>query len=268
MPHSEQLFEILLDVARQFRTAKEVVAEHKSYILRLKSEVCKVRFGSLGVRVPVKLNTADSYLPLVRRMRWKEFCECQFGVTADWVNRLCGGKADGQAASDDEHQDSGGGPISLKLDGRQQVALLSAQMAASGYPAGGWGGKKSATAEGYTRTLRSCHRLMASTGVRVISLDWSNMDWHSLAPDDFVYFDPPYLGADVRPYGASNVNHEDLVRFLKTANFKWMLSEYPNDLYLRELGQPFFAEDVQPKTANYHQNGGKERRIECIWRNH
>ena len=48
------------------------------------------------------------------------------------------------------------------------------------------------------------------------------------------------------------------MRSLKRANFRWMLSEYPNDLYLRELGQPIFAENVQLKAANYHQNGGKE----------
>ena len=120
----------------------------------------------------------------------------------------------------------------------------------------------------YTRTLRNCHRLMASTHVRVTSFDWINVDCHALGPDDFVYFDPPYLGADVRPYGSSSVVHRDLVRTLKRANFKWMLSEYPNELYLRELGQPIFAENVQLKAANYHQNGGKERRIECIWRNY
>ncbi len=460
---TEQLFEIVTDVARQFHTAKEVVAEHRDYILRLKTEVFKVRFGSLGVRVPVKLNAAGKGLPLARRMRWKEFCERQFGVTADWINRLCGGKADGpgQAASADENQDSCGGAKSLKLDSRQQAALVRSHIAANaivdavrndgdwrtplaeyervavapatlgaylresehqpdwkaaltnlvstlelsgdtlpfivknalqaartvlgdtttgetacpaipypggkgrlaptlvsfmppkgrlylepfagrgnvfwaaasvrlgfeqwalndvktapffeairtlgktvevpekteaeyrrhrkaflagdlkaillepyltfgggGYAMGGCGGKKSATAENYTRTLRNCHRLMASTHVRVTSFDWINVDCHALGPDDFVYFDPPYLGADVRPYGSSSVVHRDLVRTLKRANFKWMLSEYPNELYLRELGQPIFAENVQLKAANYHQNGGKERRIECIWRNY
>lgn len=82
---TEQLFEIVIDVARRFRTAKEVVAEHRDYILRLKIDVFKVRFGSLGVRVPVT---------------WKEFCESHFGVTADWINRICGGKAEGPGQED------------------------------------------------------------------------------------------------------------------------------------------------------------------------
>jgi hypothetical protein len=27
-------------------------------------------------------------------MRWKEFCKTQFSVSADWINRICGGKAE------------------------------------------------------------------------------------------------------------------------------------------------------------------------------
>jgi site-specific DNA-adenine methylase len=140
--------------------------------------------------------------------------------------------------------------------------------AGGGYSLGGWGGRKSATAEHYTRTLRNCHRLMASTDVRVTSSDWKKLAWDELGPDDFVYLDPPYLASDVRPYGSANVIHEELVCFLKRAKFKWMLSEYPKDLYLREFGEPFFTENVQLKTANYHKNGGKERRLECLWKNY
>jgi hypothetical protein len=87
---TQQLFEIVIDVARKFRTAKEVVVEHKDYIIRLKTEVFKVSFGSVGVRVPVTFAAAGKGLPLIRRIRWKEFCETQFGVTADWIKRLCG----------------------------------------------------------------------------------------------------------------------------------------------------------------------------------
>jgi hypothetical protein len=88
------LFDIVIDVARRFRTAKEIVAEHRNYILRLKADVFKVRFGSFGVKVPVKCSPGNGR-PQTRRMTWKEFCESQFGVTADWINRLCGGKAEG-----------------------------------------------------------------------------------------------------------------------------------------------------------------------------
>ena len=91
---TDQLFEIVIDVARRFRTAKEVVAEHKDYILRLKTEVFKVRFGSVGERALVACNS-EGGLPAGRKMCWKEFCETQFGVSADWINRVCGGKAEG-----------------------------------------------------------------------------------------------------------------------------------------------------------------------------
>src|SRR5438128_10631909 len=42
---TQQLFDIVIDLARRFRTAKEVVEQHKDYILRLKAEGFKVRFG-------------------------------------------------------------------------------------------------------------------------------------------------------------------------------------------------------------------------------
>jgi hypothetical protein len=91
---TEQLFEIVIDVARKFRTAKEVVAEHRDYILRLKTNVFKVRFGSAGVKALVTCKTKAG-LPAGRMMNWQEFCESQFGVSADWINRICGGKAEG-----------------------------------------------------------------------------------------------------------------------------------------------------------------------------
>jgi len=37
--------------------------------------------------------------------------------------------------------------------------------------------------------------------------------------------------------------------------------------YLREIGQPFFTKNVQLRASNYHENGGKERRLECLWKN-
>ena len=92
------LLEIVIEVARRFRTAKEDVAAHKEYILRLKNEVFKVSFGSLGVYVPVKHRTKGGVFT-TEKMRWKEFCKTQFGVSADWINRICGGKAESRCPS-------------------------------------------------------------------------------------------------------------------------------------------------------------------------
>jgi hypothetical protein len=105
------LFDIVIDVARRFRTAKEIVAEHRDYILRLKADVFKVRFGSVGVKVPVKFSPGNGH-PRTRRMTWKEFCETQFGVTADWVNRLCGSKAETTGNEDDVEKPTNGGSAS------------------------------------------------------------------------------------------------------------------------------------------------------------
>jgi regulator of replication initiation timing len=93
-----QLLEIVIGVARRFGGAKADVATHKEYILRLKNEVFKVSFGSVGVFVPVKYKTKEGKL-FSKKMRWKEFCKTQFGVSADWISRICGGKAESRGKS-------------------------------------------------------------------------------------------------------------------------------------------------------------------------
>ena len=105
---TRQLFDIVFEVAQRFRTAKEIVAQHKDYILRLKSEVFKVRFGSFGVRVPVKCRPVGDR-PQARRMLWKEFCEEQFGVSADWIHSLCSGKAEATKNSPAVEKPTNGG---------------------------------------------------------------------------------------------------------------------------------------------------------------
>ena len=104
--------------------------------------------------------------------------------------------------------------------------------------------------------------------VRVTSLDWKKIAWDNLGPEDFVYFDPPYLGTEVKSYGSSGVNHQGLMVLLKKAKFRWMLSGYHHGLYVQELGEPFFTENVHPKMANYHESVGQERRLECVWKNY
>lgn len=137
-----------------------------------------------------------------------------------------------------------------------------------GYGAGVKGVPHSASAEGYAKTMRACHDLMVKKDVLVTSFDWAHIAWPAFGPEDFVYFDPPYIGADVKPYRPGDLKHEDLVRLLKEAKFRWMLSEYRNNLYVRELGEPFLTRDVQLKATNYRQDGGKERRVECVWKNY
>jgi len=130
-----------------------------------------------------------------------------------------------------------------------------------GYGKGGFGGKKSANAPGYTRTMRTCHALMRSTNAQVTGLDWESLDWASLGEEDFVFFDPPYIGGDVRAY-KSDIDYVQLVELLKGARFRWMLIEYGSDIYLRELGPPRWTKEVQLIALQARRGG---RRTECLW---
>lgn len=166
-------------------------------------------------------------------------------------------------------QDEGNRQWEAFKHGDLTAILLEPYLTFSGGGYGsGWRRNNGASVAGYTRTLRACHGLLHATNASITSCDWAGFDWSSLTHDDFVFFDPPYIDANVRSYKKNDINHEDLVRLLKTANFKWMLTEYRHELYLRELGQPFFTKDVQLNTVNFHVTGGQERRQECVWANY
>ena len=129
------------------------------------------------------------------------------------------------------------------------------------------GRKKGACAAGYTKTMRACHALLQSTHAKITCLDWKNMDWDSLTEEDFVFFDPPYKDADVRSY-RSDIDYGAMASLLLTAKFRWMLTEY-SDFYVPYLGQPFYTKSMQLISADHRlANGGKERRIEKIWKNY
>jgi len=154
-------------------------------------------------------------------------------------------------------------------EGDPKAILLEPYLTFGG---GGYGigcrGRGGPTVEGYTHILRDCHRLLHSTNAAITGNDWTEIDWASLTNDDFVFIDPPYLGANVRPYGENDIDHEKLVQVLRDAKFKWMLTEYPHELYYRELGQPFFIKDMQLNAVNFQVTGGKHRRLECVWKNY
>jgi site-specific DNA-adenine methylase len=89
-----------------------------------------------------------------------------------------------------------------------------------------------------------------------------------LGPTDFAYFDPPYANCDVgTSYRADDLRHEELVEELLSAPYRWLLSEYESPIY-SELGDPFWRKDVQLRTTNFRHDGGKSRRVECLWRNY
>ena len=49
-----------------------------------------------------------------------------------------------------------------------------------------------ASAHGYQKTIRQCHRIMQNAKPRLTSLDWREMGLDRLTADDVVVLDPPY----------------------------------------------------------------------------
>ncbi len=134
-----------------------------------------------------------------------------------------------------------------------------------GYGHGGFGGKRTASQSSYQRILRECHRIMKVISPRITSIDWSQMGLEQLTPDDVVVLDPPYKNADVRAYKANDIDHDKLLSVLKKAKFRWILCGYRHRDYVLKLGEPFFTEDVQLRSANCRTH--RELRVECLWKN-
>jgi site-specific DNA-adenine methylase len=124
--------------------------------------------------------------------------------------------------------------------------------------------KGSVSAATYEARLRMCHSIMNLTQPSITAFDWK-LVVADLGPDDFVYFDPPYADCKVGSYRANDINHEELVEELLRAPYRWMLSEYEHPVYAR-LGRPFWRKEVQLRTTNFRDDGGKGRRVECLWR--
>jgi site-specific DNA-adenine methylase len=125
--------------------------------------------------------------------------------------------------------------------------------------------KGSITAPSYEARLRMSHAIMTLTQPSITGLDWKQVV-ADLGADDFAYFDPPYAGCKVGSYRADDINHKEFVEELIRAPYRWLLSEYENPLYAR-FGRPFWRKDVQLRTTNFRHDGGKGRRVECLWRN-
>jgi len=66
------------------------------------------------------------------------------------------------------------------------------------------------------------------------------------------------------------MNHPEMIDVLKSARFRWLLSEYEHLLYLEAFGQPFWRKEVQLCATNFRRNNdhGRAQRVECLWRNY
>jgi len=153
----------------------------------------------------------------------------------------------------------------LFAKGNLKAILLEPYLTFSGggYLKAGFGGKRSATRESYANTLQVCRSLMDDCSPKITSQDWQTMGLDQLTPDDFVFFDPPYFGSDVRAYSSRDFDYPAFVAELKRAKYKWMLSEYRQPFYTKALGQPVFEKEVQLAC----DRKGTFKRVECVWRN-
>jgi site-specific DNA-adenine methylase len=137
----------------------------------------------------------------------------------------------------------------------------------AGYEASYRSAKGSPTRAGYERNLRSAHRILTQTQLTITAHDWKNV--HSeLGEGDFALYDPPYIRASVHGYSAEDIDHSELIRALKEAPYRWILCEYLHESYIEAFGPPFWRKDVQLCSTNFRNDGGKQKRVECLWRNY
>jgi site-specific DNA-adenine methylase len=156
--------------------------------------------------------------------------------------------------------------------GSDPIAILLAPYltySGAGYAAGYRAEKGSPLRHHYQSTLRCAHQILIWTRPSITNVDWK-LAVADLGEDDFAYFDPPYLGAKVHGYGVQDMNHAEMIDVLKSARFRWLLSEYEHPLYLKAFGQPFWRKNVQLCATNFGKNidHGRARRVECLWRNY
>jgi site-specific DNA-adenine methylase len=150
--------------------------------------------------------------------------------------------------------------------GDSRAILLEPYLTFSGggYEKGGFGGARSATADNFEITLRRCTEILQKTSAKVTNVDWTDLNLDELGSDDFVFFDPPYYGADVRAYSSTRFDYEGFVSALSRAKYRWLLTEYRQPFYVQKLGAPFFEREMQLACDRI----GTRSRVECCWKNY
>jgi DNA adenine methylase len=119
----------------------------------------------------------------------------------------------------------------------------------------------------YKQNLLTAQALMESHDVKVTSLPFEEI-LDSLGPDNFVFCDPPYIGADASAYSDVTIDHRKLVTILRRAKFRWMLCEYDNPIY-KPLGIPTKIQTKVMMDNPSHRRGGKRKNAtECVWTNY
>lgn len=131
-------------------------------------------------------------------------------------------------------------------------------------PKGGGGGR--IKPESYTDVVRLASQFIRDKSVRITDLDWLNcLEAEQLGSDDFVMVDGPYLNCNVGAYVAESICPTELIAYLQSAKFNWVLTEYYQPLYVSAFGEPDYKEQVQLRSCDVQKI--REKRTECIWTN-
>ena len=118
--------------------------------------------------------------------------------------------------------------------------------------------------EKYKPMVQSAKELLNTRNVKVTGQHWEELPFKTYNNQDFIYFDPPYYGTEsIYP----NIDHEALLKELKSANYRWILSGYDNDLYKKAIGKFWKASKTRNAEMSSMNRGIIQPRTETIWGN-
>jgi site-specific DNA-adenine methylase len=155
-----------------------------------------------------------------------------------------------------------GNPLRYK-----HALLLESYLCWNGGVYGQSGGTGRGTQTGYSEKIRLASEILRGTGTRPTCLDYRDV-LAQCGEGDVVYLDPPYINANVKAYTDKTLDHREMVAILRSAKFKWILSEYEQPLYIEAFGEP--ALRVPVKRGMGKPNGGskgQKEAVECFWTN-
>ena len=151
---------------------------------------------------------------------------------------------------------------------RRNHALLSEPyLCWNGGVYGQSGGTGGGTQAGYYKKLRLASEILRGTDTKITRLDYRDV-LTQCGEGDVIYLDPPYMNANVKAYTDKTLEHREMVEILKSAKFKWILSEYKQPLYIEAFGEPVLR--ISVKRGMGKPNGGskgQKEAVECFWTN-
>jgi hypothetical protein len=122
----------------------------------------------------------------------------------------------------------------------------------------------------YERYLRVASEIMMRARPHITWVDYREV-LQSCNAGDVVYLDPPYVKY-ARKTGAysETLNHREMREILLKARFRWVLSEYEDEIYApltHRFGEPDRITVHKTMHDSNHHGGKRPKAVECIWRN-